>query len=211
MTTLFDRKSGDISSYDSSGMTDSSASWTVDQWVGWYVYFPTLSQSFKIVSNTATTLSFSNSISEDPSSYKILFVSRSRVAEIESDAENTTLITDDFFLKKYDLANHDISTKVFAYLRSQYTDSFDPLTNIKNLTSLQQVYCYFILAKAYQDLSINQDSFESFKGYNMYEKSYNEGIKDSLVMLQVDLNQDGTIDAQEKKSNNGSIKFLTRW
>lgn len=210
MNTLFDRSSGTVSSYDSSGMTDSSASWTVNSLVGWYVYFPSLEQSFKINSNTSTTLSFENSIGSDPVNYKLMFVSRSKLAGIESDATNSTLMSDSFLENKYDLANYDISSKVFAYLRSQYRDDFNPLANIKNLTSLQQVFCYYVLSKAYQDLSINQDSFESFKGYNMYEKSYNDGIKDALTMLQVDLDQSGSITADEIRSNNGSMRYFGR-
>lgn len=210
MTNLFDKSSGSVSSYNSSGMTNSTAAWTVNQYAGWYVYFATLGVSYKITSNTATTLSFSNSIAVDPVSYSIEFVSRSRISEIESDATNTTMMSDSFLDKKYNLANFDISSKVFSYLRSQYRDDFNPLANILNLTSLQQVFCYYILAKAYQDLSINQDSFESFKGYNMYEKSYNDGIKDALSLLQIDLDQSGAITADELKSNEGAIKYFTR-
>ena len=210
MTNLFDKSSGSISSYDSSGVTDSSAAWTTDQWAGWYVYFPSIATSYKIVSNTDTTLSFSNSLASNPNSYEIQFVSRSRITEIESDANNSTMMSDSFLDNKYNLANYDISSKVFAYLRSQYREDFDPLANILNLTSLQQVFCYYVLAKAYQDLSINQDSFESFKGYNMYEKSYNDTIKDALQMLQIDLDQSGTLDNSEILSNNGAIKYFTR-
>jgi hypothetical protein len=210
MTNLFTKTTGTLTSYDSSSMTDSNAAWTVDQFVGWYVYFASENKSFLITSNTATKLVFENDLGLGVIDYEISFVARARLTEIESDASNTTLMSDDFLDKKYNLANHDISAKVFSYLRGQYTDDFDPLNNIKNLTSLQQVFCYFMLAKAYQDLSINQDSFESFKGYNMYEKSYNDGIKDALSNLRVDLNEDGNIDAEEIKNNNGSIKFLTR-
>lgn len=210
MTTLFDRYDGTVSSYDANGMTDSSASWETNQWAGWYVCFRNENFNFKITSNTATTLSFANAISGSLTTYEICFVSRDRIAEIESDASNADLMSVDFLCNKYDLANYDISAKVFAYFRSQYRTDFDPLANILNLTSLQQVFCYYMLAKAYQDLSINQDSFESFKGFNMYEKSFNDSIKDALCMLQLDLNQDGTLDNQEILSNNGAIRYFTR-
>lgn len=210
MTNLFDTYIGSVSSYNSNGMTDSSAAWTVNKYAGWYVYFRNESKSFKITSNTANTLVFSNDLTGSLSTYEIVFVSRDRIAEIESDASNATMMPNAFLDKKYNLANFDISSKVFSYLRSQYRDDFDPLANILNLTSLQQVFCYYILAKAYQDLSINQDSFESFKGYNMYEKSYNDGIKDALSLLQIDLDQSGTITADELKSNEGAIKYFTR-
>ena len=210
MTNLFDRYTGTVSSYDSTSLTDSTANWTVNEYAGWYVLVGEDNKSFKITSNTATTLTFDNDLNGTLHNFYITFVSRDRIAEIESDASNATMMSNAFLFKKHDLANYDISSKVFAYLRSQYREDFDPLANILNLTSLQQVFCYYVLAKAYQDLSINQDSFESFKGYNMYEKSYNDTIKDALQMLQIDLDQSGTLDNSEILSNNGAIKYFTR-
>lgn len=210
MTNLFDGYSGIPTSHTATTLTDDTANWVVNQWVGWSICFRNDNLNFTIVSNTATTITWTGDLSGNPTTYDIHFVSRDKLAQIESDAANADLMSEDFLHKKYALANYDISAKVFAYLRSQYRSDFDPLANILNLTSLQQVYCYYVLAKAYQDLSINQDSFESFKGYNMYEKSYNDTIKDALSVLQLDLDQDGVVDNSEILNNNGAMRYLTR-
>ena len=207
MAKLFDKITGTTTSYDSDGITDSSAAWTVDYYKDWYVTINNI--EYLITSNTATTLSFSNSLTADKT-YEISFVTRKYLEQLESDIANTTKIPNNLIDKKYNQANFDISNKIFAYLRGLYKNDFDPLANIANLTMMQQSFGYYLLAKIYQDLMIDQESFEGFKGYNMYEKSYIDGVKDSLALLQIDLNGDGNISADEKSQSVSTYSFLSR-
>lgn len=207
MTKLFDKITGTITSYDSGGITDSSASFKADYYKDWFVTLGGI--EYKITSNTATTLSFENSISSNLD-YSIEFLGRTFLTELESDCANTTKVPDALIEKKYNQANNDIHNKIFAYLRGYYKGTYDPLVNIFNLIVMQQSFGYYVLSKIYQDLMIDQDSFESFKGYNMYEKSYIEGVKDSLALLQLDINSDSTIDAKEKAESASVYSFLTR-
>jgi len=207
MTKIFDKITGTSTSYDASGITNSGASFTVNYYKSWYIVISGI--EYQITGNTATTLSFANSLAGNVD-YSIEFIARDRLAEIESDSSNTTKMTDSLILKKYNQANNDITNKVFAFLKNYYKTDFDPLANILNLAQLQQSFAYYVLARIYQDLSIDQDSFESFKGYNMYEKSYNDGIKDSLALLQIDFDEDGVVDNSEILANVSNTAFLSR-
>lgn len=207
MSNLFDKETGTTTSFDSSKVTDSSKSWTVNQFKNWYIEIN--GTEYQIDSNTETELLFTNAIAANYS-YTIAFVGRSKLTELESDCSNTTKIPSDLISKKYNQSNQDIHSKVFANLRSFLTSEFDPLNNIKNLYCLQQVFSYYLLSKIFQDLSISEDSFESFKGYNMYEKSYNDGIRDALSMLQIDFDESGTIEYDEKNRAPASVSFFSR-
>lgn len=207
MTKLFDKETGTTTAYAATKVTDSTKTWVVNQFQNWYVTINSV--EYQITSNTETELLFANAIAAN-FTYSIAFVGRTKLAELESDASNTTKITAALIANKYNQANQDIHSKVFAFLRSFIRTGFDPMENIANLYCLQQVFAYFLLSKIYQDLSINQDSFESFKGYNMYEKSYNDGIRDALSMLQIDFDADGSISATEKNRPASSVAFFSR-
>jgi len=207
MTKLFDKIIGTTTSFDGNSVSDSTASWTVDFYKDWQVVID--GTEYQITANTATSLSFSNSIAGN-TTYSIDFIGRNSLTEIEGDASNQTKITDALILKKYNQANNDITNKVFSYLKNLYKTDFDPLANILNLAQMQQSFSYYVLAKIYQDLSIDQESFEAFKGYNMYEKSYIDTVKDSLALLQIDLDKNGVADADELNSYVSNSVFLTR-
>jgi hypothetical protein len=207
MAKLFDKITGTGTNYDSNGISDSSASWEIDQFKDWFVVIGAI--EYKIIANTATTLLFTNSISSNQT-YIIQFIGRTYLTELESDLSNTTRVPDDLISKKYNQANLDIHNKVFSYLRGLYKSDFDPLTYIFNIEVLQQAFAYYMLAKIYQDLMLDQDSFEGFKGYNMYEKSYIDGIKDGLALLQIDYNKDGEVDVDEKTNSASTFSFLAR-
>lgn len=207
MVKLFDKVTGTSTSYNSSGITDSSATWDINQFKDWYVVI--LGNEYLITSNNKTTLFFENSLTTN-GNYIIEFIGRTFLTELESDVSNTTKIPDALISKKYNQANSDISNKIFAYLRNLYTSEFDPLANILNLEIMQQSFAYYLLAKIYQDIMIDQESFEGFKGYNMYEKSYIETVKDSLSLLQIDTNKDGKADPSEKTDAISAYSFLSR-
>jgi hypothetical protein len=207
MSYLFDKVTGTSSSFTSSGIIDITKTWQINQFQNWYVTIENI--EYLIESNTETELVFSNTFITNKS-YEISFVGRTKLTELESDASDVSKITSDLISKKYSQANKDIHAKVFSGLRTFINESFDPMENIKNIYVLQQIFSYYILSKIYQDLSISEDSFESFKGYNMYEKSYNDGVRDAIGMLQIDFNQSGVVDASEKRSPATTMAFFCR-
>ena len=214
---LFEKSEGISTSSDSEGIIDSAKTFEVNKYKGWFCEITytveTVEMFFnlKIASNTATKIVFEEAI-DFPAEvdYNIAFVNRLYLQDIESDAANTVKLTDDLLNSKYKQVNIDLSNKVFSYLRGFYKTDFDPLNKILNLTVLQQVYSYSLLAKTYQDLSIDQDSFEAFKGYNMYEKSYIDGIRDALSLLQIDFNNDGEANSQEIVNPAATFVFMSR-
>lgn len=209
MTNLFSKETGLATSFTSTKIVDSTKTWKTNQFQNWFVAIN--SQDYQIVSNNSNELIFNNNLTISSNlNYTISFVNRARLSEVESDSLDTIKIPDDLINKKYNQANNDISTKIFANLRSFTKTDFNPLNNIANLYAMQQVFCYFVLAKIFQDLSINQDSFEAFKGYNMYEKSYNDNIKDAIALLQIDFDQSGTIDVNEQNKPSSNTAFFSR-
>lgn len=209
MTTLFDKVSGNYDSFNSSGITDSTASFKVDEFKDWYVTIA--GTEFRITSNTATTLSFSNSLASI-GSYEIAFVGRVYLNQIESDFSNTTKINDDLISKKYDQTNIDVSNRVVAYLRPLYgmdtffytpkgsfVNDFDPLANILNLEIMQQVFAYYLIYLTFKDLSLDQESHNYFKSEDHFTLFKNT-IKDSLSLIQIDFDEDGEADSEEKRS-----------
>lgn len=207
MTKLFNKVTGTSTAFDNNSITDNSAEWKVDQFKDWWVVIN--GNEYLITSNTTDTLLFTNTLIANDT-YSIEFVGRSYLTEIESDASNTVKIPGDLIEKKYNQANYDITNKIFAYLRILYKSDYDPLANIFNISIVQQSFAYYMLSRIYQDLMIDHESFEAFKGYNMYDKSYNNSIKDSLALLQVDLNADGVINPEEQKYSVSSYTFLTQ-
>ncbi len=223
MTTLFDKVSGnyDSLSVPNGSITDSTASFQIDQFKGWFYMIGTT--EFLIISNTATTLFTSGSLSGFGTSgtYLIAYVGRSYLNQIESDFSNMTKISDDLISKKYDQTNIDISNRVVAYLRPLYgmdrsfytlkgsfINDFDPLENILNLEIMQQVFAYYLIYLVFKDLSLDQDSHNYFKSEDHFTLFKNT-VKDSLSLIQIDFNEDGEADSEEKR-NAVSYTRLTR-
>lgn len=207
MANIFDKITGTSTSFDENGITDNTKNFTVNYYVGWFIVINSV--EYKITANTATTISFENSIVAN-SDYSIRFVGRTFLTELESDASNDIKIPDSLIDNKYNQVNVDITNKVFAYLRKLTTKDFDPLANILNLIIMQQTFAYLLLSKVYNDLTIDQNSFESFKAYNTYDKNYNDTIKDSLALLQIDFNEDGEANYNEITSSASTYVYLSR-
>lgn len=201
--STFDKVSGSFGSYTATGITDSTAEWTVNSYQNWYVTI--LAVEYKITSNTADTLTFDNSLIA-VGDYEIAFLGRTYLTEIESDCSNTSKIPDALILKKYNQANIDIYNKLFAYLRKSYTSDFDPLAYIINVFILQQSYAYYMLYLIYTDLMISEGSFNQFKA-DLYYNQYKDAIKDGLALIQVDFDKDGVADPEEKSDSAGGFSL----
>ncbi len=218
MTTLFDKISGNYDSFDSNGITDIAASFKVNEFKDWYVTIA--STEFRITSNTATTLSFSNSLAST-GSYEIAIVGRVNLTELESDFSNLVKIDDAIISKKYNQANTDMSKRVTAYLRPLYgmdrafytlkgsfVNDFDPFANILNLEIMQQSFAYYLTYLVFKDLSIDEASYNTFKSEDNFTL-FKDTVKDSLSLIQIDFDEDGEADSEEKR-NAVSYTRLTR-
>ena len=204
MSSIFDKVSGTYTSYTATSITDSSVDWKVDAYKNWYVTISGV--EYRIESNTSDTLTFDNTLSslED---YEISIVGREYLTEIESDCSNITKIPDALIEKKYNQANIDLYNKTFAYLRKLCVDEFDPMENILNIEIMQQPYAYYMLYLIYTDLTILEGSFNTFKTEGFYEQ-YKNTVKDSLSLIQVDFNEDGVADCDEKNSSVGGTTLI---
>jgi len=201
---LFDKVSGTSTSYNSSGITDSSASWTINQFQNWYVTIN--STEYLIESNTVDTLTFSNTLSAD-ADYEIAIVGREYLEEIESDGSNTTKISDDLISKKYNQANIKLNNAVEVYLRKLCTSEFDPLENILNIDKMQQSYAYYMLFLIYSDLKLGVDTFNQDKSDGFYQE-YKALVRDALALLVIDFDEDGEADCDEKNVSAGGITLV---
>lgn len=217
MITLFDKVTGSYDSFDSSGITDSTASFTKNEFKDWYIKIGS-GGLFQITSNDETTLYFSNTLSQ-VDTYEISFVNRDFLEEIESDFSDTVKIPDSLITKKYNQTNKDISNRVVAYLRplygmdtSYYTpkdrfvSDYDPLENILNLEIMQQSYAYYLIYLIFKDLSLDQESHNYFKSEDHFTL-FKSTIKDSLSLLQIDFDEDGEADNEEKRNSANTLRI----
>ncbi len=219
MATLFDKVSGTYESFDSNGITDNEAAFKENEFKDWYVVIGGV--EFKIISNTATTLSFSNTLTAT-GSYEIVFIGRVKLTEIESDFSDSVKIPDALISKKYNQTNIDMSNRLFAYLRglfgmntgsfvqrSKFTNDFNPLENILNIEIMQQSFCYYLSYLIFKDLSIRHENNQNFVKSEDFFTLFKETIKDNLALIQIDFNEDGEADSEEKR-NSVSYNRLTR-
>lgn len=205
MANLFDTVEGNYTSATTTSIADSSAEWKVDQFKNWYVIVS--GTEYKITSNTTNTLSFANSL-PGTGSYKIIFIYRAYLLTLESDLSNTTKIPDSLLDLKYDPTNTKISNEVFAYIRVNFTSTFDPTQNMLNQYVMQEAFAYYMLYLIYLDLMISGDSFDKLKmeiNYNQYK----EDLKNNKALLQLDFDEDGEADFNEEK-NSVSTSFFGR-
>ena len=204
MAKLFDKVSGSFDSFDSNGITDSNASFKVDQFKHWFVAIA--GNKYTITSNTATTLSFNNSLSAT-GNYEIAFVGRDYLNEIESDFSDVVKINDDLISKKYNQTNIDLSNTVFAFLRPLFNGEFDPTQNILNLSVMQQTFAYYMIYLIFKDLSLNTENQNYFKSED-HLTLFKSTIKDVLALLQVDFDEDGKASSEEKRNSASSFSLV---
>jgi hypothetical protein len=205
MTNLFDNIIGSYTAADAESITDDTASWQENQFKNWYCIIQ--GDEYLITRNTATKLYFQNSVFPI-GPYEIIFIFKTYILKTESDLSNTTKIPEDLLRKKYYITNLDLSQKVFAYIRSNFSVDFDPTKNILNLYVMQRAFAYYLLYLLYADLMISAEGFDNYKSVSYYEK-YSSMLKDALALIQLDYDEDGEVDWDEQK-NSVSTKFLVR-
>ncbi len=204
MQKLFDKLSSTSTAYNSLYIEDSTLSLKDNQYQNFIIKIN--NAYYTITSNTSNKLYFANSLTANYS-YEILFIDRDYLTKFDSDLSDTSRISDDLISKKYELVNIELSKELFFYLKPKITTTYNPLNYIGNLYDLQNLFSYKLLALIYADLSIQYESFETYKSQE-FAKKYKELKPSYFALINIDANADGIIDNDELKANLNSDYFL---
>jgi len=202
LTTLFDKFTGNFTSYDNSKIVVASASYKVNYYKGWFCVIDGV--EYEITSNSATEIFFNNSLTST-GIFEIVFLGREFLKRIDSDFENTDIIPNNLISNKYLMASNAIQIRIEETLKLQITDDFNPVENILNIGNLQYAFSYYIAQSIFMDL--NGKSGSSF--YNERSVYFETMYKNNLVLstLIIDRDEDGKVDAKERKESIGIYQF----
>ena len=202
LTTLFDKFTGNFTSYDNSKIVVASASYKVNYYKGWFCVINDV--EYEITSNSATEILFKNSLSST-GTFEIVFLGREFLKRIDSDFEDTTKIPDSLISNKYLMASNAVQIRIEESLKLQITDDFNPVENILNIGNLQYAFSYYIAQSIFMDLNGKYGS--SF--YNEKSVYFESMYKNNLVLstLIIDRDEDGKVDAKERKESIGIYQF----
>lgn len=202
LTTLFNKFTGNFTSYDNTKIVVASASYKVNYYKGWFCVID--GTEYEITSNSATEIFFNNSLSAT-GTFEIVFLGREFLKRIDSDFENTDTIPDSLISNKYLVASNAIQIRIEESLKLQITDDFNPIENILNIGNLQYAFSYYIAQSIFMDL--NGKNGSSF--YNEKSVYFETMYKNNLVLstLIIDRDKDGKVDAEERKESIGIYQF----
>lgn len=204
LTTLFDKFTGNFTSYDNTKIVVASASYKVNYYRGWFCVIDGV--EYEITSNSTTEIFFNNSLSST-GTFEIVFIGREFLKRIDSDFEDIVKIPANLISNKYLMASNDIQIRIKEALKLQITDDFNPIENILNLGNLQYAFSYHIVQSVFMDL--NGDFNSSF--YNeksvYFETTYKSNVKNALSTLIIDRDKDNEADFEEKKESVGIYRF----
>ncbi len=202
LTTLFDKFTGNFTSYDNTKIVVASASYKVNYYKGWFCVIDNV--EYEITNNSATEIFFNNSLSSI-GTFEIVFLGREFLKRIDSDFEDIVKIPDSLISNKYLMASNAIQIRIEESLKLQITDDFNPIENILNIGNLQYAFSYYIAQSIFMDL--NGKSGSSF--YNEKSVYFESMYKNNLVLstLIIDRDEDGKVDAKERKESIGIYQF----
>lgn len=200
--TLFDKFTGNFTSYDNTKIVVASASYKVNYYKGWFCVIDGV--EYEITSNSATEIFFNNSLSSI-GTFEIVFLGREFLKRIDSDFEDTTKIPDSLISNKYLMASNAVQIRIEESLKLQITDDFNPIENILNIGNLQYAFSFYIAQSIFMDL--NGKNGSSF--YNEKSVYFETMYKNNLVLstLIIDRDEDGKVDAKERKESIGIYQF----
>lgn len=202
LTTLFDKFTGNFTSYDNTKIVVASASYKVNYYKGWFCIINGV--EYEITSNSATEIFFNNSLSSI-GTFEIVFLGREFLKRIDSDFEDINKIPDSLISNKYLMASNAIQIRIEESLKLQITDDFNPIENILNIGNLQYAFSYYIAQSIFMDLNgKNGSSFYNEKSV-YFETMYKNNL--ALSTLIIDRDEDGKVDAKERKESIGIYQF----
>lgn len=207
LTTLFDKFTGNFTSYDNTKIVVASASYKVNYYKGWFCVIDGV--EYEITSNSANEIFFNNSLSSI-GSFEIVFLGREFLKRIDSDFNDTVKIPDNLISNKYLMASNDIQIRIEEALKLQITADFNPIENILNLGNLQYAFSYHIVQSVFMDLSGDFGSSFFNEKSVCFEAIYKTNVKNALSTLIIDRDKDNEADFEEKKESVGVYRFR-RW
>ncbi len=160
-----------------------------------------------IASNKESSLILEESV---PTEYltatagKIVFVSRQDVSKYNDTLGDVEVVPNKLFEDKVALAYHELNRSCFSYFRKLYTEEFNPLKMIKNSYVLRDAICYKIIELVFGDLAVSEEGFYQFNSQK-YEHNYKKVLDECLSMILIDKDDDGKIEASEKRESNAII------
>jgi hypothetical protein len=204
LTTLFDKFTGNFTSYDNTKIVVASASYKVNYYKGWFCVIDGV--EYEITGNSATEIFFNNSLSST-GAFEVVFVGREFLKRIDSDFNDTDKIPDNLISNKYLMASNDIQIKIEEALKLQITEDFNPIENILNLGNLQYAFSYHICQSVFMDLNgkFGSSFFNEKSVY--FETIYKSNVKNALSTLIIDRDKDNEADYEEKKESVGIYRF----
>lgn len=202
LTTLFDKFTGNFTSYDNTKIVVASASYKVNYYKGWFCVIDNV--EYEITNNSATEIFFNNSLSSI-GTFEIVFLGREFLKRIDSDFEDIVKIPDSLISNKYLMASNSIQIRIEESLKLQITDDFNPIENILNIGNMQYAFSYYTAQSVFMDL--NGKNGSSF--YNEKSVYFESMYKNNLVLstLIIDRDEDGKVDAKERKESIGIYQF----
>ena len=204
ITTLFDKFTGNFTSYDNTKIVVASASYKVNYYKGWFCVID--GTEYEITSNSATEIFCNNSLSSI-GTFEIVFLGREFLKRIDSDFDDTVKIPDSLISNKYLMASNDIQIRIQEALKPQITKDFNPMENILNLGNLQYAFSYHIAQSIFMDLNGQyRSSFYNEKSV-YFEATYKSNVKNALSTLIIDRDEDNEADFEEKKESVGIYRF----
>lgn len=202
LTTLFDKFTGDFTSYDNSKIVVAGADYKINYYKGWFCVIN--GTEYEITGNSATEIFFNNSLSAI-GTFEIVFIGREFLKRIDSDFSDNAKIPDDLISNKYLMASNDIQIRIEEALKLQITDNFNPIENILNLDNLQYAFSYHIAQAVFMDLHGGGEFYNEKSAY--FETTYKVNVKNALSTLIIDRDQDNKADIEEKKESVGIYRF----
>jgi len=203
---MFDTFTGTATGVTPTQLTDATNLFPTDFYKSWKITVNGV--EYNINSNTATDFLFPNSLVGTPV-YKVEFMTRLFLAQIDDQINNTNLVPITLLQNKINVTKLHLEEKIYAYMRNKFAEFDDPFSLILNLYHIQLPFAYYCLAEIFSDLLLTGQDINGYKE-EKYRSAYKDLIKDALSLLSIDENQSGDLTKDEKISSPGNGGYFSR-
>jgi hypothetical protein len=204
LTTLFDKFTGDFTSYDNTKIVVASADYKVNYYRGWFCVINGV--EYEITGNSKTEIFFNNSLSAI-GNFEIVFIGREFLKRIDSDFNDSVKIPDNLISNKYLMANDDLSSDINSKFRLDRTLDFEPLDNLLNLDAGRTYFARYIASEIFSDLNGKFGSSFYIEKSDRQDHKMIESKKQCLEGISLDRNKNNKEDLVEKKEDHSIHRF----
>jgi len=208
---LFDETIGSTTAYSEFTITDNTKAFKTDYYRGWVLIINDI--EFQIISNTDTQITVKEQISiTENYDYTISFITRNELGKYDPKLMDTVYFDAELVLAKIQQTYTDFETKIysnFKHLLDSFSDSVLPQDYIYNLFRIKQAMLYYCLELLFMSQAIQEDDFFILKS-DYFRSKYRDSFKDTINLLTVDIDQDGTLSNDERSRNMSSSMMLGR-